>query len=138
MARRTAAVLALVAGALLVLANVRGGSLLLEVGDQLARAWLPPDLAGPAHLLFTALLFIAGLGGLAVLLGGALYLRRWRRTGSLLVGLGAGVGILGLLVLAGVSLASGRAAGLLGWLLGPAGVGVLLGILARRAARDGA
>jgi hypothetical protein len=132
MARRHAAPLAAAAGALLVLAGVSGGSLLLQVGDALARSFLPPDLAAPLHLLFAVLLFVAGLGGLAVLGGAYAYRRRWWRAGHVLVDLGAGLGALGLAVLALLSLATQRADQFAQWLVGPAGIGVVLSILARR------
>lgn len=135
---RTCAQLAVAAGALLMLANVRGGSLLLEAGDQLARRYLAPELAQPVHLTVTVLLFVASLGGLAVMAGGLLYWKRMVRLGSLVIGLGAGIGILGLAVLLLVSIATTEAASLMAWLLGPAGAGVVLSIVARRGAKDAA
>jgi hypothetical protein len=135
MALRKAVVLAVAAGLLLVLAHAEGGSLLLQVGDQLARQYLAPDLAATAHLAFTVLLFVASLGGVAVLLGAWAWHKRWTRTGNLLVGLGAGMGVLGLAVLAFVSLGSGQGQQLVAWLLGPAGLGVVLSFAARWSAR---
>jgi hypothetical protein len=134
MALRRAALLAYVAGVLLIIAGFSGGTGLLQLGDRLAREYLPADIAVTTHLAITLLVFIAGLGGVAVIVGGMLWTRAWERTGGLFVGLGAGVGALGLVLLLAVSLLSGRAAQFLVWLLGPAGVGVLLSILARREA----
>jgi hypothetical protein len=132
MARRAAVRLAVAAGLLLLLAHAGGETVLLGLGDSLARAFLPPEAAATAHVAFLALVFIASLGGLAVLLGGVFYHQGWMGLGNLFVALGAGTGLLGLLVLVGLSLASGRGLALLGWLLGPAGLGVVLSILARR------
>lgn len=137
MGLRKASQLAAAAGVLLVLANVAGGSFLLTVSDALAATYLPPDIAAPLHLLISLLLLIAGLGGLAVLLGALLYRRGAARLGNFVVDLGAGTGLLGLLLLVGVSIASGEERGIVAWLIGPAGLGVLLSILARREAGDG-
>jgi hypothetical protein len=134
-AKRTAALLALAGGSLLLLAHARAGTLLLEVGRALALTLLPADMAPAAQLALAVMFLIAGLGGAAVLLGGILFWKGWMRTGSLLVALGAGAGLLGLLVLAVLALASGEGQRLLAWLLGPAGVGLGLSILARRAAK---
>lgn len=136
MGLRKAARLAFVAGLLLVLANTTGGSFLLPLGDQLAQTYLPADVARPVHLAISVVLFVAGLGGLAALAGGWLYRRGSGLLGNLLVDLGAGTGLLGLLLMLAVAALSGELRGLLLWLLGPAGLGVLLSILARREAGD--
>ena len=135
MALRRAVLMATAAGVLLIVAGFSGGTGLLQLGDRLAREYLPADIAVTAHLAITILVFIAGLGGVAVLLGGIFWSRKWARTGTVFVTLGAGVGALGLLLMLAVSLLSGRAAGFLLWLLGPAGLGVVLSILARREAK---
>lgn len=136
MSLRRASRLAFAAGVLLVLANATGGSFLLPLGDALAQTYLPSDVARPVHLTISVVLFIAGLGGLAVLAGGWLYRRGSGLLGNLLVDLGAGTGLLGLLLMLAVAALSGELRGLLVWLLGPAGLGVLLSILARREAGD--
>lgn len=136
MGLRKASRLAAAAGLLLFFANAVGGSSLLPLGDELAQTYLPPDVARPVHLLVALLLYVAGLGGLAVLAGAWLYRRGSARLGNLFVDLGAGTGLLGLLLLLGVSIASGELRGVVGWLLGPAGLGVLLSIAARREAGD--
>lgn len=134
MALRKAALLAYLAGVLLMVAGFSGGTGLLQLGDQLAQTYLPRDIAVTAHLAISILVLIAGLGGVAVLVGGMLWTRKWKRTGTLFVTLGAGVGLLGLLLMLIVSGASGSAGNFLLWLLGPAGVGVVLSIVARREA----
>lgn len=136
MGLRKAAKLAAVAGILLIVANVTSGSLLLELTDRIARDALPREVSAPVHQAIALLLFVAGLGGLAVLAGALMYREGWRKAGNFVVDLGAGTGLLGLLLLAAMSLLSGEARSLVGWLLGPAGLGVLLSILARREAGD--
>ncbi len=48
--------------------------------------------------LFSLVIFIAGLGGLAVILGGSLIAARIGRFGRLLIGLGTGMGVLGIIL----------------------------------------
>ena len=134
MGLRRASQYAAAAGLLLLLANAGGGSFLLQLGDEAARQALPPELAGPVRWLLALLLFVAGLGGLAVLAGALLYRQGLRKVANLLVDLGAGTGFLGLLLLLGLALSAGEGLRFLGWLLGPAGLGVVLAVLARREA----
>ncbi|MCA1812785.1 MAG: hypothetical protein LC624_02405 [Halobacteriales archaeon] len=134
MARRRAVQLALVGGVLLLLAHASAGTSLLQLGDRLARAFLPAEVAPVASLAFLVLFVIASLGGLGVIFGAVAWRKGWMRTGHLFVMLGAGTGLLGLLLLLVVSVASGSVGNFLLWLLGPAGLGVALCILARREA----
>ncbi|HEV8361836.1 MAG TPA: hypothetical protein VGR28_15410 [Candidatus Thermoplasmatota archaeon] len=135
MALRKAGTIAIVAGVLLIFANVTGGTYLLQLGDRLARFFLPADIAQPVHLVIQIGILVAGLGGFAVLAGGLCYRKGWRTPGNLLVTLGAGVGLLGLALLLLLALVAERSAEFFRWLVGPAGVGVILSVWARREAK---
>ena len=50
------------------------------------------------QIIFVVLLFIASLGGISVIIGGLLIAKDKIRTGKLFVSLGAGLGLIGLLV----------------------------------------
>jgi hypothetical protein len=133
--RRTAAALAVIAGVLLVLAHAQGATALVQLGDKLAITFLPQGIGAPVHLVLSVLLVIAGLGGVAVILGGVLVYKDLLRSGRLCIALGAGVGLLGMILLVFIALASSEELRLVGYLLGPAGLGVVLSILARHWAR---
>jgi len=50
------------------------------------------------QIIFVVLLFIASLGGISVIIGGLLIAKDKIRTGKLFISLGAGLGLIGLLV----------------------------------------
>jgi uncharacterized SAM-binding protein YcdF (DUF218 family) len=49
------------------------------------------------QIIFSILLFFASLGGISVIIGGLLIGKDKRRTGKILLSLGAGLGLIGLL-----------------------------------------
>jgi hypothetical protein len=137
--QRTAFILALIGGILLLIAGVAGG-----IGVYaLAFNWIEaniPSLTSVLGIILAALTIIASFGGVAVIVGGIMILGGRITTGKLFIGLGAGVGIFGILI----GLVTGLAQGLgflasaeavfatgqtLGW------VGIFLSIFARFAAK---
>jgi hypothetical protein len=134
MGREKAVRLAVASGVLLLLANAAGGSVLLAWGDEAAALLLPAEQAAWVSVLVGLLLYVAGLGGLAVLAGAKAWHLGQMPLGRLLVTLGAGTGLLGVALLLATSLASGELRGFTLWLLGPAGLGVGLSIWARQEA----
>ena len=92
---KTAGILCIVGGALLVVAGTTGMKPLLE---EILKYIQPTVDASPIlATIFKALIFIAALGGISVIIGGLLtfYVPR---IGKLLVMLGAGLGLLGFMI----------------------------------------
>jgi hypothetical protein len=93
---KIAGVLCIVGGALLVIAGTTGMKPLLE---EILKYIQPAVDASPIlATIFKVLIFIAALGGISVMIGGLLVLRV-PRIGKLLVMLGAGLGLLGFLII---------------------------------------
>jgi hypothetical protein len=86
--------------------------MMLLVGASGAAAWeqvvdfLQNRLGTDAvvHIFAYILILIASLGGLAVIMGSALFLTKHVRAGRLLIALGAGFGLIGLIMLVFVRL----------------------------------
>ena len=92
---KTAGVLCIVGGALLVVAGTTGMKPLLE---EILKYIQPTVDAFPIlATIFKALIFIAALGGISVIIGGLLTFHV-PRIGKLLVMLGAGLGLLGFMI----------------------------------------
>jgi len=86
--------LAMVAGGLLVVAGVTGSLGIL--GDAFKEiSSLLPQLAGLIHITLMLLTVIASLGGVTVIAGGFLVLKKKRMTGKLFISLGGSVGLVG-------------------------------------------
>jgi hypothetical protein len=81
------------------------------------------------HTIFIALILIASLGGIAVIVGGFLIGGSLVRTGKLLIALGAGIGLLGLIIAFLISYYNGNPTLRIGSGLGF--TGVILSIVAR-------
>ena len=82
--------------------------------------------------IFWILIFIAALGGLAVIIGGLLIYKEHVVIGKILITLGAGIGIIGLIIGIITSVYSGKADTFFSWLTTSfAGIGVILTIIAR-------
>jgi hypothetical protein len=137
--RRTAFLLALVGGVCLLIAGV-SGSVGLYAMAATEITLLYPQLTTIVSIVLPILSFIASLGGIAVIIGGILILGVRLTTGKFLIMMGAGAGVLGIVL----GLASGMAAGLtlvqsatavfatyqlVGW------IGIALSILARMMAK---
>jgi hypothetical protein len=88
-----AMVLAIVAGVLLILSGVNGLGM-WEMIKGFVTKYLIDHIA--VQLLFAVIIFIASLGGIAVIIGGLLIGKERITTGKLLIMLGTGMGIIGL------------------------------------------
>jgi hypothetical protein len=137
--QRTAFILALIGGILLLIAGVSGGIGIYAIAFHDISTAIP-SLTNVLGILLAALTLIASLGGVAVIAGGIMILGGRITSGKLFIGLGAGVGIFGILI----GLATGLAQGwglvasavavfatgqTLGW------VGIFLSIFARFTAK---
>ncbi len=123
-----------------------GGVLLFQVGwvgsvgfiaDIAAYAALYfPAIAEVMALLLTFLVYIASLGGIAIIIGGILFALRRIKLGKFVIGLGAGIGLIGLIIMLIQAYQVGGVAGLTDIVLlisqSMAWIGVIMSILARR------
>lgn len=126
-------VLAIVAGILLIVSRTTGGLGFYEAVLNYVSAQFGGMVAVVISYVLWALSIIASLGGIAVIIGGILIYRSRATTGKFVISIGAGMGIIGLLVEVGSAALQGWAvlAGLmfamtqsLSW------IGVLLSIAA--------
>jgi hypothetical protein len=125
--RNTAAmVLAIIAGALLILSGVDGIGM-WELIKGFVTSYLIDHIA--VQLIFAAVIFIASLGGVSVIIGGLLIGKERLTTGKLLVMLGTGMGIIGLAAAIVVDYESGNFA--IENYLSLGMIGVILSIIAR-------
>jgi hypothetical protein len=95
---KTAGVLAVIAGALIVLSGVATNGILFSFLTTINRNILS-GLGGTfviLQLIIDVLTFLMGLGGITVIFGGAMILYNHRFLGRLLIALGGGMGFLGL------------------------------------------
>jgi len=87
--------LAIVAGILLLISGVSGMATWETIRDFVSTHIMDNDII---HILFVILIFIASLGGISVIIGGFLIGKKKVRTGKFVIALGAGLGLIGLLV----------------------------------------
>jgi len=90
----TAMVIAIVAGILLLIAGVSGAATWETIRDFVDTHLMDNIIV---QIVFIVLIFIASLGGLAVIIGGLLIGKNKVGAGKLLISLGAGLGLLGLI-----------------------------------------
>lgn len=123
-----------------------GGFLLIQVGwvgsigfiDGIATYATTyfPTIAEAINLILTILLYIASLGGVAVVIGGLLIAISRQSTGKFVIGLGAGIGLIGLIIMLAEVVMTGGVEALLEVVTlishSIAWIGVILSILARR------
>lgn len=99
-----------------------------------------PAAAEMITLVLTILLYIASLGGIAVIIGGILIAMDRIRTGKFVIGLGAGVGLFGLIIMLVEAYLAGGVAALTDILTmvsqSIAWIGVIMSIVARSRARS--
>jgi hypothetical protein len=104
---RTAGYVAVIAGLILLASGVTSGSLLLTATDYLTK-YFGPSIGSTGQsilqLAVWALTFLVGLGGISVIIGGALLLLKHGSLGRFLIGLGGGMAIFGLLFAMGEAL----------------------------------
>ena len=79
------------------------------------------------------MIFVAALGGIAVILGGILISKEKIRLGKFSISLGAGMGLLGLIISIIVAISENSL--LISGFFSVGGVGLILSIYARRAAK---
>lgn len=99
-----------------------------------------PAAAETVTLILTILLYIASLGGIAVIIGGILIAMNRIGTGKFVIGLGAGVGLFGLIIMLVEAYLAGGVAALTEILTlisqSIAWIGVIMSIVARSRAKS--
>ena len=140
MRNRTPFLLALIGGILLWIAGATGSVGIAGTITQILASI--PELApfvDVLNLLYYILLILAGLGGITVIGGGALMTTSRVGTGKFLIGIGAGMGLISLVIQIAqnvYTLGAGVALDLfLATAMTTVGVGILISIAARRLAR---
>ncbi len=96
----TASVMAVIAGANLILSGYTSSPILLNFLRQIgtsSRLYLPPAQVYDLKLVTSTLSFLMGFGGFLVFIGGLLFFRKHRSSSKYSVGIGAGMGVFGLL-----------------------------------------
>lgn len=126
---KTAAYLAIVGGILIVIA---GGTGMVGFLNDLKNYLI--DFFGSSNqivdIIFWILILIASLGGIAVMLGGYLFYKEHIRTGKVLINLGAGFGVISLIIGLVGALSQGNEIQFFSWLTSSfMGIGILLAII---------
>jgi len=122
--------IAIVAGTLLLIAGVSGLATWETVKDFVT-THIADNIV--IQIVFAILIFIASLGGIAVIIGGILIGKDKVRTGKLIIAIGAGLGIIGLLVSIAVAYMEGSLT--IGSFFSIGVVGLILSIIARLLAK---
>ncbi|MFP4051509.1 MAG: hypothetical protein ACLFVB_07205 [Thermoplasmata archaeon] len=126
---RKAGMIAVVGGVLMLIAGVTGASTWREIGD------IAIDITGVQSLgiVFQVLVLIGSLGGLVVIVGG-LILQKSVTSGKILITIGAGFGIIGLIIFLVVTFMGDNPAANFISAIGLGFIGLILTIVARQKA----
>ena len=90
-----AMIIAIVAGILLLIAGISGLATWGTIKDFVTTHVIDNNVV---QIVFAILIFIASLGGIAVIIGGLLIGKKKVGTGKFIIALGAGMGIIGLII----------------------------------------
>jgi hypothetical protein len=131
---KVAGFLAIVGGAMLIVGGFTGYTTLGNVKTMVEK-WMPnSDIKENVILVLTILIFFALLGGISVLLGGYMCWKGHDIIGKILIMLGAGVGIMSIVVSAIVAYVSGKWDAFVASNLTLNVIGLVLAAVARRLA----
>jgi hypothetical protein len=98
MSSKSAVILAFVGGALLIIAGVTGSVGIVGKAIDYLIDHLGGSTADVLSIVLQALNFIADLGGVAVIFGGVLIYMERKRVAKFVIGIGAGMGLIGFLI----------------------------------------
>jgi len=131
-----AVVLAIVAGALLIVSGNRGTTGIYRIIlDKLTLVTQDPLILSAASIVALILVAFTAVGGFLVLLGGYLIYKNHVGTGKLLIGLGGGVGIPWLLLMIVLSAFIGGVTSIIAEHSAVGWAGVILAVVARAIAK---
>lgn len=135
MKNQNSIILGLVGGFLLFQASWVGSVGFIDDIAAYAIAYFP-GMSEAITLILNILTYIAGLGGIAVMIGAILFAMSRIGTGKFVIGLGAGIGLIGLIIMLAEAVLAGGVEALLDVVTlisqSIAWIGVILSILARR------
>ena len=133
---KIAGALAVVGGVMLVFGGFAGtAQSMLENVKTAAQNWFPDnEQKGTIITALTIMIYLAMLGGLAVILGGLLMWKGFDIAGKILVWLGTGIGVLSLVISGIIAYATGSWDAYVTSNLTLVGIGLVLSIVARRLA----
>ena len=94
-----AAIFAYVGGTLLLIAGATGSTGIIGTIIDYLIENLGGATADLLSLILQALNFIADLGGISVIIGGLLIINQRTRIGKFIIGIGAGMGLIGFLII---------------------------------------
>lgn len=123
---RSAMIIALLAGILLLISGISGLATWETIKNFVTENIIDNVVV---QIVFAILIFIASLGGLSVIAGGLLIGKNNIRTGKLLIMLGAGLGLIGLIFSVVVAYVEGSLTS--GSFFSIGTVGLVLSIIAR-------
>ena len=130
--REKAAIFGIIGGLLMLIVGVTGAATWQTIGE-LVESFIGND---SLNIVFQILVLIGGLGGLIVILGGLLL---WSKKdnvkfGKLLITLGAGFGLIGLIILVVLTVLGDNSGSELYGVLGIGFIGLIFSIVARQKA----
>jgi len=136
MMSKIAGALAVVGGVMLVFGGFAGTTQsVLANARGAVDNWFPDnDQKGTILTVLTIMIYLAMLGGFAVILGGLLMWKGFDIAGKILVWLGTGVGIMSLIVSAIIAYATGKWDAFVTSNMTLVGIGLVLSLVARRLA----
>jgi len=123
--------LAFVAGILLIMTGINGLASWENI-ENFVTAYVIDNII--VQYIFAVLIFLASLGGFSAIAGAVFLGKNSARTGKFLIGIGTGMGLIGLIVSAGISFAAGTFA--LDSFLSTGTIGIILSIAARSIAKN--
>ena len=121
---------AIVAGLLLLIEGVSGFATWTTIKEFVTENVTDNEIV---LYIFVLLIFIASLGGIAVIIGGLLIGKNKVRTGKFIIALGAGLGLIGLIVSIIIGITEGSFT--LNSLITLGAIGLILSIVARMMAK---
>lgn len=125
-----ASIFGMIGGIMMLIAGVTGAATWTQIGNIVADAGF-----GSLGLVFKILAMMGALGGLLVLVGALLLRKKDKaKVGRALITIGAGFGLIGLILLIILSLLGGDMLFFMGFGIGI--VGLILSIVARQMSKD--
>ena len=125
--------LCILGGILMIISSAVGSVSFFALVFGIASDLLGEEVALALFIVLTIFAFIAALGGVAVIIGVILVTRDKIGLGKFIIGLGAGMGLIGLIIFIATNFMAGSLAILYAFIYGGIGLfGVILTIFARR------
>ena len=122
--------IAIIAGILLLISGISGAATWETIKDFVTSQFPGNQVL---EIVFVILIFIASLGGITVIIGGLLIGKNNIKTGKFLITLGAGIGLIGLLI--SVIIAFTQNSFTIGSFFSIGTIGIILSIIARMIAK---